>query len=661
MRITPRRASMAVCLALPLVATAENATILDTVVVTAPRMEEPLKVVTDPKAPRQPLPANDGADFLKAIPGFSVIRKGGTDGDPVLRGFSGSRLGILLDAQEIYGGCGGRMDPPTAYVYPESYDRVTVLKGPQSVLYGAGQSAGVVLFEKDIKRFREPGWKANGAATFGSFGRNDQMADIRAGMEKFYVQAGATRADSNDYEDGDGRRVHSAYTRWSSNAAFGLTPDEDSRAELSMARSDGEAAYADRAMDGAKFARENLALKFEKRRLFALIDKVEGLAYYNYVDHVMDNYSLRTRTAPSYMVSNPDRKTFGGRFAITLAPGDHTRMTLGVDQREYVQRFRSGMSRVSAEAAESGYLSKDRADNMSFKQRGLFGEATRLLAEERRIVGGVRMDWHEVQDRLATSITRGRTDKESLGSGFLRYENDFALGSGTWYAGLGHTGRSADFWERFRDRSRELKPEKTTQLDVGASYRNAAWSGALSGFYSKVQDYLLLRWGSSVETRNVDATLYGGEADLTYQFSSVWKGYGTLAYVHGSNDTDSKPLAQQPPLELRLGLSYDDKTHSFGALARLVAAQNRYDLGSGGIAGKDLGPGSGFAVFSLNAGYRPGKTLLLTAGVDNLFDKVYAEHLSRSGSDISGYLGSPNVRINEPGRSFWLKAQVALE
>src|SRR5690606_2686648 len=105
------------------------------VVVTAPAMDAPLTVVTDPKAPRQPIPAHDGADFLKNITGFSVIRKGGTDGDPVLRGMSGSRLGILLDGQEIYGGCGGRMDPPTAYVYPEAYDRVTVLKGPQSVRY----------------------------------------------------------------------------------------------------------------------------------------------------------------------------------------------------------------------------------------------------------------------------------------------------------------------------------------------------------------------------------------------------------------------------------------------------------------------------------------------------------------------------------------------
>ena len=42
-------------------------------------------------------------------------------------------------------------------------------------------------------------------------------------------------------------------------------------------------------------------------------------------------------------------------------------------------------------------------------------------------------------------------------------------------------------------------------------------------------------------------------------------------------------------------------------------------------------------------------------------DKVYAEHLSKGGSDIAGYLGASTLRINEPGRTFWLKAQIALD
>ena len=86
------------------------------VIVTAPMQDRPLTVVTDPKAPRQPVPASDGADLLKSIPGFSVIRKGGSNGDPVLRGMSGSRLGLLIDGGQIGGGCprGWIHPPPTS-------------------------------------------------------------------------------------------------------------------------------------------------------------------------------------------------------------------------------------------------------------------------------------------------------------------------------------------------------------------------------------------------------------------------------------------------------------------------------------------------------------------------------------------------------------------
>ncbi|WP_228273670.1 TonB-dependent copper receptor [Rhodocyclus tenuis] len=661
----------------------QNAAPLDEVVVTAPRMEQPLKVVTDPKAPRQPLPAHDGADFLKSIPGFSVIRKGATDGDPVLRGFSGSRLGILLDGQEIYGGCGGRMDPPTAYVYPEAYDRVTVLKGPQSVRYGAGQSAGVVLFERDAKRLREAGISGNASLTLGSAGRNDEVFSVRAGTPDYYLRAGATRADAKDYKDGNGRRIHSAYTRWSSNFAFGLTPDDNTLAELAYSRSDGEAAYADRAMDGSKFARENVSLKFERRRLSELVDKVEALAYYNYVDHVMDNYRLRpnANTATSYAAMNPDRKTVGGRFALTLTPSSEWSIIVGADAKNDRHRYRSAMMQASAAAATALYESLPWRDDIEFTQTGVFSEATRFLTPDSRAIAGLRVDWHEATDRrpdrysAATSpvnTTKGATRHDTLPSGFARYERDLAELGATVYAGLGHAERMPDYWELLekdpatgQSAFLATRPEKTSQLDVGGHWRRGDWQGSLSTFYSKVSDYLLINWDNG-QTRNVNATIFGGEADATYRLSPTWSTTGTLAYVRGSNDTDNKPLAQQPPLEMRLSLNYDDGRHSFGALWRAVAAQDRYDIGSGNIVmnGKDIGRSGGFGVFSVNAGWRPAKGTLLTAGIDNLFDKAYAEHLSKTGqsSGLSGAALFPaNTRINEPGRTFWLKGQIAFD
>ncbi len=655
--------AVAISLALPALAVAQEAT-LGSVVVTAPLTTAPLTITTDPKAPRQPLPAHDGADLLKSIPGFSVIRKGGADGDPVFRGQSGSRLNILQDGQDVHGGCGGRMDPPTAYIYPESYDRVTVIKGPQTVLYGGGNSAAVVLFERDMTRMTEPGWAASGSLTFGSWGRNDQVFDATAGNPDFYARIGATRSDMNDYEDGDGKKVHSFYTRWSTHGALGWTPDGNTLLELNFGRSDGEAAYADRAMDGTKFEREHVGLKFEKRNISPLVHKVEAHAYYSYLDHVMDNFSLRSNMGMK-MLNNPDRETKGSRFAVTLTPTDPVQLMLGADVKADQHTSRSGVD----------YRTRPRTDDFGFDRYGIFGEATYALDGVRRVIGGLRIDDHEVTN----DKTGGAKESDTLPSGFLRFERDYAGGAGTWYVGLGHAERFPDFWEFMRAapgtgsladaRSFDtLEPEKNTQLDVGASWTAGNVRASVSGFYSKVDDYMLLRWftrGTSTvaDVRNIDATLYGLETDLTWRFASHWSATGTLAWVHGRNDTDDKALAQQPPLEGRLALEYNDGTFSYGGLLRVVARQDRVDVGSGSIVsnGKDLGPTPGFATLALNAGWRPNKVTLLTAGVDNVFDRTYHEHLSQGSAAIAGYEAATNEIINEPGRTFWLKAQMALD
>ncbi|MEE4461896.1 TonB-dependent copper receptor, partial [Azotobacter chroococcum] len=66
-------------------------------VITGVALHSPLTVVTDPKIPRQPVPASDGADYLKTIPGFAAVLNGGVNGDPVFRGMFGSRLKLLTN------------------------------------------------------------------------------------------------------------------------------------------------------------------------------------------------------------------------------------------------------------------------------------------------------------------------------------------------------------------------------------------------------------------------------------------------------------------------------------------------------------------------------------------------------------------------------------
>ncbi len=660
----------ALALALGPHALAQHELTLAPVVVTAPPMEEALVVTTDPKAPRQPVPAHDGADMLKSIPGFSVVRKGGTDGDPVLRGMAASRLGVLLDGETILGGCGMRMDPPTAYVFPEAYDLVTVLKGPQSVRHGPGNSAGLVRFERRKPVFDVPGARGDLSLLLGNASRNDQVLTVQAGTPGFYADASATRSDANDYDDGDGNAVHAAYTRWSTQLALGWTPDRDTRLELTLAASDGEARYADRAMDGVKFDRSNIGLSIRKANVAPWLRAIEAQVYRNHVDHVMDNYSLR-EAGTAYAVSNPDRLTRGGRLMATLPLGEATELDIGSDIQTNAHALRSARSVADA----PDYEALDRVDDMRFRNVGLFAELKHVTDAGHVLTSGLRLDRSTAEDLRTGKTTRGSELTDSLRSGFVRWEHAVSDGD-TAYVGLGHAERAADYWERTRNPAAtsmmmtgmvstfDLDPEKTTQLDVGWLHRAGAVSTSLSAFVARHRDYILVETlpevsAYAVDARNIDARSWGLEADLAWRFAAAWTGSATLAWVHGENDTDDRPLGQMPPFEGRLGLAYEAGPWTLGGLLRMVASQDRSAPGSGTIVGQDIGDTAGFGVFSLNAGYRPRKGVTLTAGVDNLFDKSYAEHISRSSAAIPGY--EQSVRVNEPGRTVWIKLQLALD
>lgn len=661
--------------------------------VTAPDSARPLATLTDPRTARQPIPAHDGADYLKTIPGFAVIRKGGADGDPVLRGMAGSRLGVLLDGENVLGGCGNRMDPPTAYAFPEAYDRITVLKGPQSVLHGPGNSAGVVLFERERERYTAPGVHAYASPTFGSFGRNDQVADVKAGARKAYVQASATRSALDGYQDGHGQAVHSRYERWSANGALGWTPDEATRIELSGARSDGEAAYADRMMDGVKFSRENLGLRLERRNISRTLKNVEGQIFYNYVDHVMDNYGLRPFT-PSMMmpkpsVANPDRRTVGARALGAFEFGLATKVTVGGDWQDNRHAVRSSSNQTS-----DPFETHARIRDAEFDNLGAFAELTQRVGSKGRILAGARVDrWTGRDDRQTVTVgmgmgpamanpTAGMRRQETLPSAFGRFEREAGSGA-TLYAGLGHAERAPDYWELISKESAsslsafETLPEKTTQLDAGVLYRRGAVSGSVAMFVNRISDFVLIETNYAKDSmpmggntmgggmpggmsqrmatvsRNIDASTWGGEASLAWKATKALEIDTSLAYVRGQNNTDDRPLAQLPPLEARLGLRYSTDRWSIGALTRLVAAQDRYAANQGNIVGQDIGPTASFGVFSLNAGWQVARRARFIAGVDNLLGTTYAEFISRSGAEVPGY--TTTTRVNEPGRTLWIK------
>ena len=125
------------------------------------------------------------------------------------------------------------------------FDRLVVVKGPQTVLWGPGASAGTVRFERDTPRFDAPGLRVDGSLLGGSHGRNDQVLDATAGASRGYARLSANRSEADDYEDGDGRRVPSAWKKWNADLALGWTPDADTLLEFNAGIGDGVAAGGD--------------------------------------------------------------------------------------------------------------------------------------------------------------------------------------------------------------------------------------------------------------------------------------------------------------------------------------------------------------------------------------------------------------------------------
>ncbi|QIZ78800.1 TonB-dependent copper receptor [Ferrimonas lipolytica] len=616
----------------------------ETMVVVADTMDRALTTVADPKLPRQPIPTFDGSGFLKTIPGFNVTRKGGAGGDISLRGMAGSRISVINDGQQMGGTCGGRMDPPTNYIAPETYEQVTVIKGPQTVKYGPVGSAGTVLFERDHFGMDEQGVEGRASMTVGSNDRLDYVTELKVGDQQHYWSLDLNGSESDNFEDGDGNEIQSRYDRDNLNAAIGWTPTEASVVELNYGESSGEAEYADRANKARVIDNENWSLLAKTDIDHQFLRGLEFLGYWNENDHIMDTFDTGGDDASGV---NPRRTTYGAHLWVELELNLNWQATIGVDFINSTQDMRSGSS--LNELAAAAYK-----DVFSQENIGIFIESENGIGNG-SLFTGLRYDqWQTELHGTWAGGDKDTDNNDDLFSGFVRYQYD--IGVHQYYVGLGHSERIADYWETMKfGKKLELDTEKTNQLDIGWIYSGPIELTA-SLFYADLQDYILIDTNSAPNARNVDATLYGGEASAKYNFSDHWSAVTTVAYSHGDNDSDDVALGQVSPLEGRLAVNYQAEAWSFGALWRLVDKQDRVAEGQGNIVGQDLGETAGFGVLSLNGAWDHSDAVSVSFGIDNLLDKTYAEHIAKSGAGNDALpINERTEQVNEPGRTGWIK------
>lgn len=594
------------------------------------------------------LNSGDLAKSLLNLPGFSMARKGGGGSEILFRSQGASRVPVYLNGGLISGGCGGRMDSGATYIFPENYDKITILKGPQDVRFGALITGGV-LFDRKLTRLDKLSAKADTSVLYGSFKQIEFSANALAGNEFGSLQAFVSRYQSGDYKNADKELVHSANKKESLSLVATLTPFESSAFEFDADISRGFASYADRAMDARTFDRTSFNVRFNQE-LNLPLNLIDVRAWYNEIDHIMDNYSHRPNLTGKYNLNNPKRTNIGARMELNLNASENLAFAFGGDFNNDKHSSRNGNGASAYESDEMAF-GKSYEPNYLARNFGGFIQGQYFMAQSNALFFGARFD--ELKKKRYASKWR---KNEHLPSGFVRLEHYFT--NSTLYAGAGVASRGADFWELNKTNGEALKPEQNAQFDLGIVFKRTNFYLNTSLFVSRIKDYILIDWTDS-SALQTNAALFGAEVEAEYAFFEIWHIYANLSYTYGENLKAHTPLPSIAPLQANVALYMDSESWLIRWDINANAAQNRYVEGFGNIISKDTGKTAGFYTMSLYGGYKH-KHFSVFVGVENLTNSLYAYHLSKNSIAITGLDNPTSDKVFEPARSFWAKFKVNL-
>jgi iron complex outermembrane receptor protein len=621
------------------------------------------------------VPAADGGALLTSVPGVTAGRMGGHGLEVVIRGQSQNQLNIIDGGSFTFGGCPNRMDPPVSIANVARADKIVVERGYASVTHGPGGSGGTVILEREAPEFDEnKRWAAEFHSGIASNANTKEAGgtfsyDLGNG---FYMEAAAETRTADNYEDGDGNEIRSAYTQKSAGLTLGYAKDGVEIA-LDLERDRAEdVLFAGAGMDSPLSETNTIRLRGGIDLNRGALRRIEGSLFQSNVDHVMDNYSLRNPSAMMGMVSPTTSDTFGGKLEAQFEFGS-TRAKIGVDHlsnNRMAQGFMGPIAAIEArDPSREVFLSWP---DVTIAQTGVYAETETDLNTKTLLKLGARYDYVRASAGMAdvvpgaasatmtandfytaqygTTFDDAREEHNFSGLARLEYKLDPAS---MVFVGLSRSVRTADANERAMARSNwvgnpDIDPEKHTQFDIGYETRRDNWSFNASAYVDRVDDYILRDAFSvaGVTTyRNVSARLKGVELSGSWERDG-WEILGDATWTYGQNRTDDRALAQIPPLQGQLTVSYGQDLWRAGARVNWALEQDRID------PSRDPAATPGYTTLDLFGSYKVSKNAVLLAGVDNVTDETYANHLSRSNS-----FDPTLVQVNEPGRTFYVKLE----
>ncbi|HBN93127.1 MULTISPECIES: TonB-dependent receptor plug domain-containing protein, partial [unclassified Hyphomonas] len=528
-------------------ATAQTASIeetkLDTIIVNGSRLDQTMteigssvSVIT--RDDLEELGVDFALDAIATAPGVTVNQNGAFGGNASvrIRGASNDQTLVLIDGVPVNDPTGTGGGYNFAYLDTDTIERIEVLKGPQSTLWGSDAIGGVVSIT--TKRPTE-GLSGTVFGEYGSFNTLRGGASISNANEigDFRLAAtGLTTDGISKADEANGNSEDDGYDSQTVSAKGGLNLPASVRLETSLMWSDAESEYDSYAFgaqgsvaDGDEVTNSetlsgNITLKAP------LFDgRLENLVQIGYADIERENTSNGVQ---SYFTEG-DRVLF--RYQGTFAINDTNTLAFGTEREE-----------TSANEQESSIDS-------------LFALYEFKPVDSLTLTGGIRVDDHETfgsettgRVAAAWTATDQLTFKASWGQGF-KAPSIFQSTYICTFCGL--TAPNTN-----------LKAETSEAYDIGVQWQSADERIVLGATLFDQETENMIDFSYTAGYDNIALVdSQGGELTGAYAINN-WLGIAASYTFIDSDDGNGNALARLPESTGNISASFDPDGPFSGAV-----------------------------------------------------------------------------------------------
>jgi vitamin B12 transporter len=202
------------------------------IVVTANRIETPSKEIASSvtiisREDLERMNKTTVVEVLRGVLGISVIQSGPNGGaaSVFLRGANSEHTLFMIDGVELNDPISPSRSYDLAHLSLESIERIEILRGPQSTLYGSDAMGGIINI---ITRKGEGKPRFHLSTQGGSYGTFAGTAGIDGGTDKAYYSLGISRLQTNGFSSAsasyEGNEEKDGYRNLTLTGRFGYRP-----------------------------------------------------------------------------------------------------------------------------------------------------------------------------------------------------------------------------------------------------------------------------------------------------------------------------------------------------------------------------------------------------------------------------------------------------